>query len=292
MLGVFGLGTARAAAQPPLADRTAALPSDVASSTPPHLRQPEQADLRNSAYTLPRGMWGLSMSALGIGGGDAFAKLGVSRGFGAGFAVDLNLAHLGVGLLNLSASWHFLDTRHFDLGLRGGVWYGHGDWFWTAEGLTKRIVSDLDVLNVPLALTGSVPIGSVAQLDLTVQYTYAQLYGSDESSPYTDSELATRQLFFRAGARAFVSDNTAVQLSVKLPVRSEVALESAATELSFADAWSCEAGVRSRFAAGIFGALRLQYGEVADALYGAALFPSFEIEMRWGAPAGDGLEAR
>lgn len=283
VFALFGLGTAPAAAQLPSAELASA--PDVARSAPADLRDPAQADLRHSAYALPRGMWGLSISALGIGGGDAFAKLGVSRGFGAGFAADLNLAHLGVGLLNLSAAWHFLDTRHLDLGLRGGIWYGHGDWFWTAEGLTKRIVSDLDVLNVPLALTGSVPIGSFAQLDLTVQYTYALLYGasatSDERSPYTDSELATRQFFFRPGARVFVSDNTAVQLSVKLPVQSELALEDAATELSFADTWSFEAGIRSRFGPGIFGGLRLQYGEVSDVLYGAALFPSFEIEMRW-----------
>ena len=172
-----------------------------------------------------------------------------------------------------------------DLGLRGGIWYGHGDWFWTAEGLAKRIVSNLDVLNVPLALTGSLPVGSLAQLDLTVQYTYAQMYGasatSDERSPYTDSELATRQLFLRPGARLFVSDNTALQLSVKLPLQSELALEDAAAELSFADTWSFEAGLRSRFVPGIFGELRLQYGEVSDVLYGATLFPSFEIEMRW-----------
>jgi hypothetical protein len=257
----------------------------VDSPAPPHLRDPEQADLRHSAYTLPPGMWGLSVSALGIGGGDAFAKLGVSRGFGSGIAVDLNLAHLGVGLLNLSAAWHFLDTRHVDLGLRAGIWYGHGDWFWTAEGLTKRLVANLDVLNIPVALTGSVPIGHWGQLDLSIQYTYAQLYGSsasaDESSPYTDSELATRQFFFRPGARAFLSDDTALQVSLKLPVKSEIALEDAATELSFADVWSFEAGIRSRFAAGVFGALRLQYGQVSDVLYGASLFPSFEVEMRW-----------
>ena len=61
----------------------------------------------------------------------------------------------------------------------------------------------------------------------------------------------------------------------------ELALEDAATELSFADTWSFEAGIRSRFAPGIFGALRLQYGQVSDVLYGASLFPSFEVEMRW-----------
>jgi hypothetical protein len=287
-LALYALGAGPAAAQSPPSPAAAQSPPSPAAPVPgasaADLQSPEQTDTRYSAYSLPRGVWGLDFGALGIGGGDAFAKLGVSYGFGAGIDAGLNLAHFGVGLLNVSAAWHFIDTRYFDLGFRAGIWYGHGEWFWTAQGVVESIVSKIDVLNVPMALTGSVPIMGWAQIDLGVQYTFSQLYGSGastrQSSPFTDTELATRQFFFRPVARLFLSDSTALQLSAKLPVRSTLALENSSPELSFADTWSFEAGLRSRFASGFFGNLRLHYGYVSNVLYGARLYPSFELELR------------
>jgi len=249
------------------------------------LPSPRQADTRYSAYSVPGSTWAFGLGALGIGGGDAFAKLGAAYGFGSGFELGVNLAHLGVGLFNVTAAWHFIDTRHFDLGLRAGVWYGRGEWFWTAQGLVERIVSNLDVLSVPIALTGTVPIERWAQLDLGVQYSYAQLYGSGadspDSSPFTDAELGQRQFFFRPVARWFASDNTALELSAKLPVNTVVALKSSSPEVPFSDTWAVEGGLRSRLVPDVFGSLRLHYGRVSSALYGAQLYPSFELEMRF-----------
>lgn len=274
-----GLGSSAAA------ELAASASPSVPAVAPPDLQSPEQADTRYSAYSLPRGVWSFDLGALGIGGGDAFAKLGVSHGFGAGIEAGVNLAHVGVGLLNVSGAWRFIDTRYFDLGFRTGIWYGRGQWFWTAQGLAERVVSRIDVLNVPLALTASVAILGWAQLDLGVQYTFSQLYGSGassrESSPFTDAEFATRQFFFRPVVRVFVSDNTALQLSAKLPVHSELALKESSPELSFSDTWAFEGGLRSRFAPDFFGNLRLHYGYASRALYGARLYPSFEIELRW-----------
>jgi hypothetical protein len=268
---------ARAAPAPEVATAPAASKGD--------LQSPDQADTRHSAYSLPRGTWGLGISALGVGGGDVFAKLGASYGFGSGLEAGVNLAHLGVGLLNLSVAWHFVDTRHFDLGLRAGFWYGRGEWFWTAEGLAERIVSNLDVLNVPFLLTASVPVAHVAQFDLGLQYTYAQLLGSgansDQSSPFSDAELAQRQLFFRPGARWFIADNTALEVSTKLPVYTSLALKGSSPELPFSETWAFEAGLRSRFAPDVFGNLRVHYGTVSKALYGSRVFPAMEVEMRF-----------
>jgi len=281
-LGAFAVSPA-VAAEPAPAVADPAAPA-VAPAPAGDLQSPEQRDTRYSAYSLPLGVWGLDVSALGIGGGDAFAKLGVALGFGSGIEASMNLAHVGVGLLNLSGAWHFLDTRYFDLGFRVGVWYGHGEWFWTAEYLRERIASQIDVLNVPLALTGSVPLTRRLQLDLVVQYTYAQVFGAGSStrehSFFADAELDTLQFFFRPVVRWFISDSTALGLLAKLPVSSTVALKSRSLELPFSDTWSFEAGLRSRFAPGLFGNVRLYYGAVANALYGAHLYPSFELELR------------
>lgn len=268
---------AQGAPAPPVASARAAPEGDLLS--------PEQADTRHSAYSLPRGVWGVGVSALGVGGGDVFAKLGASYGFGSGTEAGVNLAHLGVGLLNLSVAWHFIDTGHFDLGLRAGFWYGRGEWFWTAEGLAERVVSNLDVINLPVLLTASVPIGRRAQLDLGMQYTYAQLLGSgassDQSSPFSDAELSQRQFFFRPGARWFVADNTALEISTKLPVYTAIALKDSSPTLPFSETWAFEAGVRSRFARDVFGNLRVHYGTVSKALYGSRVFPALELELRF-----------
>src|SRR6185436_3393005 len=77
------------------------------------LQGPEQRDVRDSAWVLPRGLWAFDVSALGIGGGEAYARLGVSYGLGAGVQLDLNLAHIGVGLFNLAARWQVLETPDF-----------------------------------------------------------------------------------------------------------------------------------------------------------------------------------
>ena len=269
-----------------LAARPAAAQSPEPAPAPVgDLQSPEQTDTRYSAYTLPSGGWGLDVGALGIGGGDAFAKLGLSRGFGYGLEASVNLAHVGVGLFNLSGGWQFVDTRYFDLGFRAGFWYGHGAWFWTAQGVRETIASKLDVVNVPLALTGSAPLTRWLQLDLGVQYTYALVLGSGastrERSPFSDAEFDTREFFFRPVVRWFISDNTALGLSAKLPVSSKVALENRTLDLSFSDTWSFEAGLRSRFAPGFFGNLRLHYGEVVNVMYGAHVYPSFELDMRF-----------
>src|SRR6185369_13300290 len=52
------------------------------------LQSPAQANTRNSAYTLPRGMWAFSVGGLGIGSGDAVATLGATYGIGAGLQAE------------------------------------------------------------------------------------------------------------------------------------------------------------------------------------------------------------
>lgn len=253
-----------------------------AAPPPGDLQSPEQVSTRNSAYSLPRNTWAFNVGALGIGGGDAFATLGVGYGFGAGLQATINLAHASVGLMNLGVGWHFLDTRYFDLGARVGVWYGHGKWFWIARGVAKELVSKVDVIQVPLELTASAPLTRFLELDLGVQYAYASLFGSvgDGESIFADAQLAARQFFVQPGARVFLSDATALELAAKLPVFTTVPTERRDISVPFKSTWSMEGGFRSRFARGLFGTIRLHYGSVADVLYGSRLYPSFELEYR------------
>jgi hypothetical protein len=274
---------AAAAAEPATAEPAAAEPPlATAEPAPDDLQSTAQRSTRYAAYTVPAGTWSLDVGAFGISGGDAFAKLGAAYGLGAGFEVEMNMAHVSVGLLNVSAAWHFIETRHFDLGVRAGFWYGRGEWFWIAQGAAKSLVSKVDVVSVPIALTASAPLTPWLQLDLGVQYTYGDAFGvtDGDRSILEDAQIGIRQLFFRPGVRVFLSDNTALELFAKLPAVTDVPTSRAATTLPFSKTWTIEAGLRSRLADGLFGNLRLHYGDVSDAVYGAALYPSFDIEFR------------
>jgi hypothetical protein len=231
---------------------------------------------------LPAHRWSLDVGALGVGDGDLFLKLAFAYGLGAGVELNANLAHMGVGLLNLSAGWHFIDTRYFDLGARLGVWYGHGEWFWLADTVATKILSNVDAIKVPLLLTASSMPTRWLELDLGVQYNYAKMYGSSshEVSIFSKSELGLQQFFLRPGVRLFISDRVAFEFFAKLPLYSRLPIDGRDPSVPFKYTWGMEGGLRSRLARGLFGTVRLNYASISDVLYGARLYPAFEIEVR------------
>jgi len=231
---------------------------------------------------LPARQWAVSAGALGVGDGDVFALLALTYGLGSGVELNANLAHMGVGLFNLSGNWHFIDTPYFDLGIRLGAWYGHGKWVWIAAPATAELISKIDVVKFPLELTASSTPTRWLEFDFSVHYSYAKMFGSSsvEESLFTDSELGTEQFFVRPGTRLFISDRTAIEVFAKLPAFSRVNMDDRTHSVPFKRTWALEGGLRSRLARGIFGNIRLHYASVSDLLYGARLYPSFELEIR------------
>jgi hypothetical protein len=238
---------------------------------------------RYSAYTIPRRTWAFDVGALGVGGGDLYANLGAGYGLGGGFQIEMNLAHVGVGLANFTVAWHFIDTRYFDLGAHVGIWYARGQWFWIAQGPAKNLVKNIDALNVPIDLIASAPLARWLELDLGLYFAYAKVFGSfnDTNSLFAKGDLAVNQLYLRPVGRLFVTDRTALELSAKLPVYTGVPLERETVTVPFKDSWSMEVGVRSRLTRVLYGDMRLHYGNVTHALYGARVYPSFDIEIRF-----------
>lgn len=288
-LTVMVAHTAKAEQAPPALEAPAgpggALEASAAPAPSPTrsgLQSPEQVSTRYSAYTLPAQQWGIGAGALGVGDGDVFALMSVAYGLGARVQLNMNLAHASVGLLNVGAAWHFIDTPYFDLGLRSALWYGHGEWFWIADPLAKKLLAKIDVVKVPIELTASSMPTRWLELDLSLQYTWAKLFGasSDEESLFTKSQLGLVQFFMRPGARFFISDNTALELFVKLPFHTAVPIGERNPTVPFKDTWCLEGGLRSRLARGLYGNIRLNYAAISDVLYGARLYPAFEVEVR------------
>jgi hypothetical protein len=283
-LGARGV-SAQTAATPAPATPTPAAPAAVVpvpEKAPNDLQSPEQASTRYSAYTLPAHMVSFESGALGIGGGDVVALMGISYGLGAGFQINANLAHFAVGMFNLGVGYHFIDTRYFDLGAKLGAWYGHGKWYWIATPAAEKLISKIDVVALPIELTATSTPARWLEVDLSVAYAWASFFGSapSERSPFADNEIGLRQFFLRPGVRFFLADHTAFEVSTKLPLYTAIPLEDRTPEVRFKRAWAVEGGFRSRFARGLFGSIRLHYGSISDALYGARVYPSFEIELR------------
>jgi hypothetical protein len=262
-----------------------------ARAEPADLQSPEQRDTRNSAYSLASGTWAFDVGALGLGGGEAYAKLGAAYGVGGGFELDMNLAHTSIGLLNVSARWHFLDTRYFDLGAAVGLWYGHGAWIWIITGPAKELISKIDVIYLPMVLTASMPFEKWLQADLSLQYSHGEVFGSvtDSDDFLLNGRFGVRQVIVRPSVRFFLSDNTELDLSSDLPPYTAIPHERETANggrnedydtVRFSETWSLEGALRSRFAPGVFGSIRLHYGEIARGLYGAPLYPSFDVEFR------------
>ena len=55
-------------------------------------------------------------------------------------------------------------------------------------------------------------------------------------------------------------DNAALEIHALLPAHSAIPREDGEVTVPFEDTWSIELGLRSRFAPGVFGNIRLQYG--------------------------------
>jgi hypothetical protein len=248
-----------------VAAQTAAAELAPAEAPPPNdLASPAQVSTRGSAYSLPARTWGFDVGALGISSGDAYARLGVAYGIGAGFQVDLNLLHWAVGLFNVNARWQFLDTRYVDMGAGVGFIYGHGDWFWIATA--ERLASAIDIMAIPFSLTTSVQPKRWLQLDLGLQYGHAEVWGSvgEEDSLYADAELGVRQFMIRPGVRFYVSKATSVDFVATLPPYT---------------AAPTEGSVETQLPGVLFGGTRTA-GQIANRLYGAKIYPSFDVEWR------------
>jgi hypothetical protein len=263
------------------------------------LQSPEQRSDRNSAYSLPKNMWSIEGGALGVSGQELYGRIGVGYGFGHGIQLDANLLHWSVGLFDLNLRWNFLDTRHFALNASVGGVYGHGAWMWFLGPVAEKVVADSDFVAFPIGVTASAPLTRWLQLDLPIEYQYSTYFGSigtSQTSFYSKAQLGVRQFTLRPTVRVFVSDATAFELGVKLPLFTQVPVESDSmlaignqmktssksgyADVKFKDSWNLEVGVRSRLQPWLFATVRLHYGRVARALYGAPLYPSFSLEFR------------
>jgi hypothetical protein len=273
------------------ADAGATKPAPVVAD----LQAPQQRSTRYSAYSLPDAVWSLEAGALGGSAEEAYGVLGVARGFKHGFQLNLNLVHWSAGLFHADVRWNFLERPHFALGADLGFSYAHGAWIWVLGDYARELISDADLIGVPVSLTASAPINRWLQFDLMVEGRYTQMFGTlgRGNTFFAETDIGARQVLIRPTARVYVSDSTALELTAKLAAfnRVPVSIEPGGdsrfgtprhgyADVAFSDSWNIELGVRSRIRRWVYATVRIQYGQTSKFIYGASVFPMFGLEFR------------
>lgn len=263
------------------------------------LQAPEHRSTRLSAYSLPAGMWGFDVAMLGSSQDELFGRLGVARGFRHGIQIDCNFLYWTTAILQANVRWTFVERPRFAIAVELGVLYAHGAWVWVLGDVAQDVVSDSDLVSIPVSAIASVPLNRWLQFDLTVQYRHGELYGAlleGGRSLEVETQLGVRQLVFRPTARFYLTSRTALEFGTRLPAFTRIPVSADATldtpnnsfskqrsdyeDVAFSDGWGLEFGVRSRLKSWLYATLRLQYGQVAKQVYGSAVFPSFGMEFR------------
>jgi hypothetical protein len=265
---------------------------------PDDLQHPEHRSTRYSAYSLPAKRWSADVGVLGISGDDVYGRVGLAYGFKHGFQLDANIGHWVAGLFGVRAKWSFFERKHVALAVNTGLTYAHGAWLWMLDDFGQEVVDDADMIAIPVAIAMSVPCTRWLQFDLTAQYQYTQVFGSigtGGATFYADTQFGARQLLLLPTARLFLSASTAFEFLARLPVYNKVPYEADATlnvgqgygrskngyaSVDFSEGWTLEFGVRSRLRRWLFATTRLHVGQLSKNIYGALLYPSFNLEFR------------
>ena len=131
---------------------------------------PEERPLQGTAYTPAAKQKTFTAGIFGTTYAEMVAAIGIAYAPTRFWDVGINLAHLGMGVLNVDTKLNLLDRKGFGLGYDVGFIYGHGDWIWALPALEKTLISGIDMFVIPLQLTFSADATKWLHFDLTAEY--------------------------------------------------------------------------------------------------------------------------
>lgn len=264
---------------------------------PPNISQPAYRDLRMSAYSLPAKTFSFETRLLGLAPDEMFASLGFDYGLGKGVQVGLNVAHFGVGLLNLSSKWTFLERGPVAVAVGFDPVYIHGDWLWVVR--MKELFAGIDTALFPVHVAGSFLATPWLQFDLSARYTAGVIVGSVATTNVDlDADLTAQEFALQPGVRIHLLGRSTLSLAAGLPLyRSVPATANLEVELgpgialggsldgtrtkSLGDTYRIEVGVRSMVTKHIFLEFGLNFGPQIELVYGSPVYPRFGMEARF-----------
>lgn len=227
---------------------------------------PEQRIIDKTAYTLTHRQVRLDAGLVGIGTPDLGVNLGVKYGLGDWFQFGFNLAHAGIGMLNLETKFNLVDQRWWGLGLRVEARWLHGSWLWPLPDSTRKELDGVDMLDIPIGLIASFPLFRWMGLHLEFGYTHAEVFGNLQSDDAAlEGTAGTRELYLEPTVRFYLWSKVALVLGAHLPLWARAAVRTSAEQQAEPDlivgvngaAWQ---DIAFHVLDGYYGGIELQFG--------------------------------
>jgi hypothetical protein len=200
----------------------------VGLAAPRDFQAPAERIVDRTAYTLTARQVRIDAGLVGLGTDDLGVNLGVAYGLTDWVELRLNLAHFGIGMLNVAAQFNLVDRRWWGLGVVLGLRWLRGDWLWLLRERTREQLAGVDMLGFPLEVVGSFPLLRWMGLHLKLAYTHSEVFGDiafDEAA--LEGTAGVRHLYVEPVVRFYLWRRMAVTLGARLPLFARAAVQGA-----------------------------------------------------------------
>lgn len=185
----------------------------------------------HTAYTLPPGEVKLGVGLVGTTIEDVGASIPVEVGLPAGFQIGTNAAHDVVALVNVTAKWNPLDTKHAALGVQAGFKWFNPSNLWLLPDDVREELGSLDLFIIPVWVIGTFPVVDWFDATLGIGYTHSEASGEYATgSALADGYVAAREITLHPRLSFYPGDVVAIVVGAWVPVWAR-AVASAAAEV-------------------------------------------------------------
>jgi hypothetical protein len=259
----------------------------------------EERPVHDTAFTPAAGQWRLDAGLFGSQVSDVAAVFGFTYAPNKSVSISFNLAHFGVGLMNVSTKYNFVDRGNWGIGLGVDFMWLHGAWFWTVEPEAREALSGIEAFFFPVRLIGTFEPVDNFHLDFKIEYWHGEVIGDLNAAEYFyDGYFGVRKIMISPMVRFFIADRLSLNFEFVLPLYgwtlhqlvAEVELDEGVTggikssgyiNGSMLKTWTFLPGVEAEILQNMYLGITLSIGAFAEQVYGRKFNLSTSFEWRF-----------
>lgn len=174
---------------------------------------------QGTAYVLPDDKFEVAVGLVGLDLPDFGAELSLRYGIEDLLELQLNVAHVAMGVLSVGVDTNLVDTRYFALGLDLSVVYIQPRRVWALPADLQEPVRDTHILVVPVQLVSSFPITHWFSAHVGLGYTHGEIFGRLRlDSDLIDAGVGLRSVAADLSAHFYFAEGLALILGVDSPL--------------------------------------------------------------------------
>ena len=260
---------------------------------------PAERPVHGTAYTPAAKQKTFTAGVFGSSYSEMLAAIGIAYAPTRFWDFGINLAHLGMGVLNVNTKLNALDWKGFGIGLGVGFLWGHGNWIWALPPAEKALVRGIDMFVFPIQIIGSADATKWLHFDLVLEYNHVEVLGEMSGKHlFYDGAIGSSQLIIRPIARFYLKDRVALLVDGKLPMWGRIR-EEVASEIRLTDGvkggvrsagyrtqkplstWLVSAGIEMEVKTGLYVAMNLAVGPYSEIIFRRILHMGIRFEWRF-----------